>query len=141
VEATSPLLWLARGYAVLDGPGFPIVAEGGADAEPNDTYVQQLTAAARAAVQARALPPRLGLSGGVCFCAGQGPGQPERRGGLLRAQELERRGVVDPARIAVGGHSCALAGMSHPAVTWSVFAHCRRTCVAMLAPHAQGPAR
>jgi hypothetical protein len=54
VEATSPLLWLARGYAVLDGPGFPIVAEGGADAEPNDTYVQQLTAAAHAAVQARA---------------------------------------------------------------------------------------
>ncbi|KAK9835947.1 hypothetical protein WJX81_000393 [Elliptochloris bilobata] len=70
IEAMSPLLWLARGYAVLDGPGFPIVAEGGDDAEPNDTYVQQLTAAARAAVQ-----------------------------------ELDRRGVVDTARIAVGGHS------------------------------------
>ena len=51
IEALSPLLWLARGYAIMDGPGFPIVAEGGDDAEPNDTYVQQLTAAARAAVQ------------------------------------------------------------------------------------------
>ena len=53
IEPLSPLLWLARGYAVLDGPGFPIVAEGGEDAEPNDTYVQQLTAAARAAVEVR----------------------------------------------------------------------------------------
>ena len=39
----NQLLWLARGYAVLDGPTFPIVAEG--DDEPNDTYVEQLTAA------------------------------------------------------------------------------------------------
>ena len=53
IEALSPLLWLARGYAIMDGPGFPIVAEGGEDAEPNDTYVQQLTAAARAAVEVR----------------------------------------------------------------------------------------
>ena len=34
---------------MLDGPGFPIVAEG--SAEPNDTYVDQLTASARAAVE------------------------------------------------------------------------------------------
>ena len=51
IEALSPLLWLTRGYAIMDGPGFPIVAEGGDDAEPNDTYVQQLTNAALAAVQ------------------------------------------------------------------------------------------
>lgn len=56
IEALSPLLWLARGYAIMDGPGFPIVAEGGDDAEPNDTYVQQLTAAARAAVQVPMAP-------------------------------------------------------------------------------------
>lgn len=37
---TSPLLWLARGYAVLDGPTLPIVAEG--KEEPNDTFLPQL---------------------------------------------------------------------------------------------------
>lgn len=68
IGSTSPLLFLARKYAVLDGPGFPIVAEG--EEEPNDTYVEQLTDCARAAVE-----------------------------------ELQRRGVADPSRIAVGGHS------------------------------------
>jgi dipeptidyl aminopeptidase/acylaminoacyl peptidase len=68
IGSTSPLLWLARKYAVLDGPGFPIIAEG--DEEPNDSYVEQLTDSARAAVK-----------------------------------ELERLGVVDLKRIAVGGHS------------------------------------
>lgn len=52
IGSLSPTLWLARGYAVLDGPGFPIVAEG--DEEPNDTYVEQLTASAEAAVKVRA---------------------------------------------------------------------------------------
>jgi hypothetical protein len=53
IGASSPLLWLARGYAVLDGPTMPIVAQGeGDDVEPNDTYVQQLVESARAAVQA-----------------------------------------------------------------------------------------
>ena len=51
---TSPLLWLARRYAILDGPTMPIVAEG--DEEPNNTYVEQLTASARAAVQVVFLP-------------------------------------------------------------------------------------
>ena len=37
------------GFAVLDGPTLPIIAEG--DEEPNDTYVEQLTAGARAAVE------------------------------------------------------------------------------------------
>ena len=68
IGSSSPLLFLARKYAVLDGPGFPIIAEG--DEEPNDTFLEQLTASARAAVS-----------------------------------ELERRGVVDLKRIAVGGHS------------------------------------
>jgi dipeptidyl aminopeptidase/acylaminoacyl peptidase len=48
IGALSPLVWLARGYAVLDGPTLPIVANG--EEEPNDTYVEQLTAAAQAAV-------------------------------------------------------------------------------------------
>ena len=49
IGGSSPQLFLALGFAVLDGPTLPIVAEG--DAEPNDTYVQQLTAGAKAAVQ------------------------------------------------------------------------------------------
>jgi dipeptidyl aminopeptidase/acylaminoacyl peptidase len=64
----SPLLFLTRGYAVLDDPALPIVGEG--QEEPNDSYVQQLVAGARAAVQ-----------------------------------ELARRGVGDPDRVAIGGHS------------------------------------
>lgn len=46
--STSPLLWLTRGYAVLDNPKLPIVGEG--EKEPNDTYVKQLVAGAKAAV-------------------------------------------------------------------------------------------
>ena len=71
IEALSPLLWLARGYAIMDGPGFPIVAEGGDDAEPNDTYVEQLTAAAAAAVQVPMAPScegcRFLLARGICM--------------------------------------------------------------------------
>ena len=44
----SPMLFLTRGYAVLDDPTMPIVGEG--DEEPNDTFVQQLVASAEAAV-------------------------------------------------------------------------------------------
>jgi dipeptidyl aminopeptidase/acylaminoacyl peptidase len=45
----SHLLLVTQGYAVLDNPSFPIVGEGG---KANDTYVQQLTADAEAAVDA-----------------------------------------------------------------------------------------
>ena len=44
----SHLFLLTQGYGVLDGPTMPIVGEG--TAEPNDTYVEQLVASARAAV-------------------------------------------------------------------------------------------
>lgn len=44
----SHLFLLTQGWAVLDGPSLPIVGEG--EAEPNDTYVTQLVAGARAAV-------------------------------------------------------------------------------------------
>jgi hypothetical protein len=47
--ASRACRWLARRYAVLDGPTFPIIAEG--DEEPNDTFVEQLTASAEAAVE------------------------------------------------------------------------------------------
>lgn len=49
IGATSPILFLARKFAVFDGPTFPIIGEGD-EMEPNDTYVEQLTASARAAV-------------------------------------------------------------------------------------------
>jgi dipeptidyl aminopeptidase/acylaminoacyl peptidase len=64
----SPVLWLTQGYAVVDNPSLPIVGEG--DKEPNDSYVDQLVASAKAAVD-----------------------------------EVVRRGVTDPRRVAIGGHS------------------------------------
>ncbi|KAG2541329.1 hypothetical protein PVAP13_9NG676100 [Panicum virgatum] len=68
IGATSPLLWLARGFAILSGPTIPIIGEG--DEEANDRYVEQLVASAEAAVE-----------------------------------EVVKRGVAHPDKIAVGGHS------------------------------------
>ena len=70
ISASSPLVWLSRGYAILEGPALPIIGSAAEGVEPNDTYIKQLVAGARAAVQ-----------------------------------EVVRRGVTDPHRIAVGGHS------------------------------------
>jgi len=64
----SPVLWVARGYAVLDNLGMPIVRRD--TLEPNDTFTEQLVANAKAAVD-----------------------------------YLVGRGIADPARIAIGGHS------------------------------------
>ena len=47
---SSHLFLLTQGYAVLDDPSMPIVGVNGA--EPNDTYIQQLSDSARAAVDA-----------------------------------------------------------------------------------------
>ncbi|GIL23405.1 MAG: hypothetical protein BroJett042_19180 [Bacteroidota bacterium] len=44
----GPIYWVMRGYAVLDNASMPIVGEG--DKEPNDTYVTQLVASAKAVV-------------------------------------------------------------------------------------------
>ncbi|XP_078160546.1 prolyl oligopeptidase family protein isoform X1 [Carex rostrata] len=68
IGATSPLLWLARRFAILSGPTIPIIGEG--DEEANDRYVEQLVASAEAAVE-----------------------------------EVVKRGVAHPSKIAVGGHS------------------------------------
>jgi len=48
VSFWGPLPYLAMGYAVLDDPSMPIVGEG--EREPNDSYIEQLTASAEAAV-------------------------------------------------------------------------------------------
>ncbi|WP_253805637.1 alpha/beta hydrolase family protein [Hymenobacter taeanensis] len=52
----SPVFWVTQGYAVLQGTSIPIVGEG--TKEPNDTYVEQLTASAKAAIDEGA---RLGV--------------------------------------------------------------------------------
>jgi dipeptidyl aminopeptidase/acylaminoacyl peptidase len=46
----SPIYWVTRGYAVLDDASFPIVGEG--TTEPNDTFIEQLVANAKAAIDA-----------------------------------------------------------------------------------------
>jgi dipeptidyl aminopeptidase/acylaminoacyl peptidase len=46
---SSHLFLLTQGYAIIDGPAMPIIGEG--DVEPNDTYIEQLVASARAAVE------------------------------------------------------------------------------------------
>ena len=60
--------FVTQGYAVLDDASFPVVGEG--EAQPNDTFREQLVMNAEAAIRAGA-----------------------------------ERGVVDPDRVAVGGHS------------------------------------
>ncbi len=46
----NPIYWVTRGYAVLDDASFPIVGEG--EEQPNDTFVAQLVANAKAAINA-----------------------------------------------------------------------------------------
>ena len=46
----SPVYWVTRGYAILDNAAFPVVGEG--DEEPNDTFIEQLVANAKAAIDA-----------------------------------------------------------------------------------------
>ena len=48
ISPYSTLLWVTQGYAVFDNPAMPIVGEG--QQEPNDTYIEQLVASAKAAI-------------------------------------------------------------------------------------------
>ncbi len=64
----SPIFWVTRGFAILEHTEFPIIGVG--NKEPNDTFVEQLVANAKAAIDA-----------------------------------VVKMGVVDPDRVAVGGHS------------------------------------
>ncbi len=66
VGATSPVILVTQGYAVLDNASFPIVGEG--DEEPNDTFVEQLVANGQAAIDKLVEmgitdPDRVGVSG------------------------------------------------------------------------------
>lgn len=44
----SPIFFVTQGYAVLENAAIPIIGEG--DAQPNDTYVEQLVSSAKAAI-------------------------------------------------------------------------------------------
>jgi len=68
INSGSAIFWVMQGYAILDRADFPIIGEG--DTEPNDTFVEQLVANGKAAID-----------------------------------EMDRRGIVDPQRVGVGGHS------------------------------------
>ena len=46
----TPIFWVTRGYAILDGAAFPIIGEN--DKEPNDSFREQLVANAKAAIDA-----------------------------------------------------------------------------------------
>jgi len=46
----SFVYWVTKGYAVLDDAAFPIIGEG--DQEPNDTFIEQLVANGKAAIDA-----------------------------------------------------------------------------------------
>jgi dipeptidyl aminopeptidase/acylaminoacyl peptidase len=66
VGASSIVMLVTQGYAVLDNASFPIVGEG--DDEPNDTFVEQLVANARGAIDKLVEmgvtdPERVGVSG------------------------------------------------------------------------------
>jgi dipeptidyl aminopeptidase/acylaminoacyl peptidase len=66
ITAGSPMFFATTGYAVLANAAIPIIGEG--NAEPNDTYVEQLVAGGRAAIDAGAAtgtvdPKRVGVMG------------------------------------------------------------------------------
>ncbi len=81
LSASSAVPFVTQGYAILDNAAFPIIGEG--DAEPNDTFLEQLVANAKAAID--------------------------------KGVEM---GVVDPKRVAVGGHSYGAF------MTANLLAHC-----------------
>ncbi len=66
LRATSPVMLVTQGYAVLNNASFPVLGEG--DKQPNDTFAEQLVANAEAAVDKLVEmgvtdPDRLAVSG------------------------------------------------------------------------------
>ncbi len=85
----SPLLWLAHGYAVLDHPTMPVVAEG--DEEPNDTFVEQLVSSAEAAIAEAA---RRGVGDAERMAIGGHSYGAFMTGNLLAHSDLFRAGIA-----------------------------------------------
>ncbi len=67
LNALEPVWFVLRGYAVLSGATMPVIGD---PETMNDTFIEQVTSAARAHVRA-----------------------------------LDEMGIIDPARVVVGGHS------------------------------------
>lgn len=66
ISASSALVMATQGYAILNNTSFPIIGEG--DEEPNDNFVKQLVANAKAAIDKAAEmgvtdPKRVGVGG------------------------------------------------------------------------------
>jgi dipeptidyl aminopeptidase/acylaminoacyl peptidase len=85
----SHLFLLTQGYAILDNPTMPIVGAGGA--EPNDTYVEQLTASAEAAVNALV---EMGVSDRRCIAVGGHSYGAFMTANLLAHTDLFRAGIA-----------------------------------------------
>lgn len=90
--ARTPLYWLTRGYAVLDGPDMPVVAPPSSSSPDSDD----------------------GLGGGEDGGADEAVVAATLGAGFVRqlvssataaVDHIVRLGVADPTRIAVGGHS------------------------------------
>ena len=82
----SPIHWAAKGWAIMDDFSLPVIGEG--DAQPNDTFIEQIVAGATAAVEYATFT----------------------------------RGVGDPNRCAVGGHSYGSFMTAHLLSHTSLFA-------------------
>ncbi|NNF04923.1 MAG: S9 family peptidase, partial [Rhodothermales bacterium] len=66
VSYWGALPYVTQGYAIIDGAAMPVIGEG--DAEPNDTFVEQLVSSAKAAIDMGAErgavdPERVGIGG------------------------------------------------------------------------------
>jgi len=81
----SPIHWAAKGWTVMDDFSLPIVGEG--DAQPNDTFIEQVVSGATAAVK-----------------------------------YVTDRGVTDPDKCCVGGHSYGSFMTAHLLSHTSLFA-------------------
>lgn len=81
----SPIHWAAKGWVVMDDFSLPVIGEG--DAQPNDTFIEQLISSATSAVN-----------------------------------YVTARGVCDPRRCAVGGHSYGSFMTAHLLSHTSLFA-------------------
>ena len=68
VSYSGAIPYVTQGYAVLDGAAMPVIGEG--EAEPNDSFREQLVSNAQAVIE-----------------------------------EGARRGILDPNRVAIAGHS------------------------------------
>lgn len=86
---SSHLFLLTQGYAILDNPRMPIVGVDGA--EPNDTYVEQLTASAEAAVNALV---EMGVADRRCVAIGGHSYGAFMTANLLAHTDLFRAGIA-----------------------------------------------